>query len=63
MNQLIQLINTIIQHNQHKRIDVKSSTYIASGIENNEKDPKFEVGSHVRIWKYKNIFAKGYIPN
>ena len=28
-----------------------------------EKDPKFKVGDHVRISKYKNIFAKGYAPN
>ena len=27
------------------------------------KDPKFKVGSHVRILKYQNIFAKGYTPN
>ena len=29
----------------------------------NDKDPKFKVGDHVRISKYKNIFAKGYTPN
>ena len=29
----------------------------------NNKDPKFKVGDHVRISKYKNIFAKGYTPN
>ena len=22
-----------------------------------------KVGDHVRTWKYKNIFAKGYVPN
>ena len=27
------------------------------------KNPKFKVGNHVRISKYKNIFAKGYTPN
>ena len=31
--------------------------------ESNEKDPKFKVGDRVRISKYKNVFAKGYIPN
>ena len=30
---------------------------------NNKDDPKFKVGDHVRIAKYKNIFAKCYIPN
>ena len=28
-----------------------------------KKDPKFKVGDHVRISKYKNIVAKGYAPN
>ena len=31
--------------------------------ESNEKDPKFKVGDRVRISKYKNVFAKGYVPN
>ena len=29
----------------------------------NKKDPKFKVGDHVRISNYKNVFAKGYVPN
>ena len=29
----------------------------------NDKGPKFKVGDHVRISKYKSIFAKGYTPN
>ena len=29
----------------------------------NEKDSRFKVGDRVRISKFKNIFAKGYIPN
>ena len=28
-----------------------------------KKNPKFKVGVYVRISKYKNIFAKGYMPN
>ena len=44
-------------------IDVKSSTYIDFGIENIDKEPKFKVGDHVRISKYKAIFAKGYVPS
>ena len=46
-----------------KAIDVKDNTYINIGKEVNDKDPKFQVGDHVRISKYKNIFAKGYTPN
>ena len=41
-----------------KPVDVKSSIYIEFGVENNNKNPKFEVGDHVRISKCKNIFAK-----
>ena len=36
---------------------------IAFNEESNEKDPKFKVGDHVRISKFKNIFAKGYTSN
>ena len=46
-----------------KPIDVKDNLYINIGKEFNDKDPKFKVGDHVRISKYKNIFAKGYTPN
>ena len=46
-----------------KPVDVKSSTYIDSSKENNEKDPKFEIGDIVRISKHRNIFAKSYTLN
>ena len=46
-----------------KPTDVKNNTYIIIDKELNDKDRKFKVGDHVRISKYKNIFAKGYISN
>ena len=46
-----------------KPVDVKSSTYIEASKEVNQKDPKFKIGDTVRISKYKNIFAKGCVPN
>ena len=46
-----------------KPSDVKDNTYIDFEKEVNDKDPKFKVGDHVRISKYKNIFAKGCTPN
>ena len=49
-----------------KPIDGKSSTYIDSNKEIKEihdKDPKFKIDDFVRISKYKNIFAEGYVPN
>ena len=42
-----------------KPIDVRDNTYISFKKEVNDKNPKFKVGDHVRISKYKNIFAKG----
>ena len=46
-----------------KPIDVKDNTYINTDKELNDKDSKFKVEDHVRMSKYKNIFAKGYTPN
>ena len=45
-----------------KPIDVKNNKAVYIG-EHNEKDSKFKVGDRVRISRYKNIFAKGYVPN
>ena len=45
-----------------KPVDVKSSKYIKSSKENNNRDPKFKIGNIDRISKYKNTFAKGYTP-
>ena len=44
-------------------VDVKDNTYLDFKNEVNDKDPKFKDDDHVRICKYKNIFAKGYTPN
>ena len=46
-----------------KPVDVKDITNIDFGKKVNDEDPKFKVRDHVRISKYKNIFAKGYTPN
>ena len=51
-----------------KPVDFKDNIYIhpvelhSTELQSN-KDPKFKVGDHVRIPKYKNIFARGYTPN
>ena len=44
-------------------VDLKSDTYIDFDVGSNNKDPKFKVGYHVRISKYRSIFATGYTPN
>ena len=46
-----------------KLVLVKSSTYIDFDKNNNTWDLKLKVGDHVRMSKYKNIFAKSYMPN
>ena len=43
-----------VRHNNKKRVYID---------EHNEKRSRFKVGDRVRISKFKNIFAKGYIPN
>ena len=55
--------NTIHITIKMKPIDVTNDSYAEYNEDSNKKDPKFKVGDHVRISKYKNIFAKGYVPN
>ena len=46
-----------------KPANLKASTYIDFGSENNDKHTKFDVDDCVRISKHKNVFAKGYARN
>ena len=55
--------NTYHRTIKMKPADVKDNTYIDFEKEVNDKNPKFKVGDHVKISKYKNIFTKGYMPN
>ena len=55
--------NTAHRSIKMKSSDVTSDSYAEYNEDFNEKDPKFKVGDHVRISKYKNIFAKGYTQN
>ena len=55
--------NTVHRTIKMKPIDVTDDSYAEYNEDFNKKDPKFKVGDHVRISKYKNIFAKGYAPN
>ena len=38
--------------------DVENNTCVDSKKEVIDKNPKFKIGDHLRISKYKNIFAK-----
>ena len=42
---------------------ITSDSYAEYNEDSNVSKPKFKVGDHVRISKYKNIFAKGYTAN
>ena len=55
--------NTYHRTIKMKPVGVKNDAYIDFKKEINNKDPKFKVGDHIRISKYKNIFAKAYTPN
>ena len=60
--------NTYHRTIKMKPVDVKDNTYIDSmelhsNKEVNDENSKFKVGDHVRISKYKKIFAKGYTQN
>ena len=55
--------NTVHRTIKMKLIDVTNDTYAECNKEFNKKGTKFQVNDHVRISKYKNIFAKGYVPN
>ena len=55
--------NTYHRTIKMKPIDVKDNTYINMDKKVNDKKSKFNVGDHIRISKYKNIFVKGYTAN
>ena len=44
-----------------KPIEVTNDFYAEYNEHSNNKDSKFKVDDNVRISKYKNIFATGYI--
>ena len=55
--------NTYHKTIKMKPIDVKNDSFAEYNKKSNKKDPKFKTGDHVRISKYKNIFAKACSPN
>ena len=57
------IIIHITQQLRWNQVMLKMMCNIDFRKEVNDKDPKFKVGDHVRISKYKNISDKGYTPN
>ena len=50
--------NTVHRTIKMKPIDVTGNSYAEYNEDFNKQDPKFKVGDHIRISKYKNIFVK-----
>ena len=55
--------NTYHETIKMKHANVKSYSYTEYNVDSNDDYPRFKVGNHVGISKYKNIFSKGYAPN
>ena len=55
--------NTVHRAIKMKPIDVMDDSCAEYNEDFNKKESEFKVGNHVRISKYKNIFANGYTPN
>ena len=55
--------NTVNRTIKMKPADGTSDSYPKYNEDSNKKGPKFTIGDHVRISKYKNIFAKGSTQN
>ena len=58
---IYKLYDIVKEHNNTYHRTIKMKPIDEKKV--NDKDPKFKVGDYVRISKYKNIFAKGYMPN
>ena len=50
--------NTVHRTITMKPLDVTDDSYVEYNKDSTKKYPKFKVADHVRILKYKNIFAK-----
>ena len=64
LNDIVNKYNDTIHSTiKMKPIDVTDDSFAEYNKEFNKKVRKFKVRDHVSISKYKNIFAKGYVPN
>ena len=63
LDDIVNKYNNTVHRMKMKPIEVTSDSFAEWNEKSNKKSPKFKVNDHVRISKYKNIFAKGYVPN
>ena len=55
----MKLVDVMSKHIYTHMTIYKVRTYVTFNKENHEKDPKVEVGDHVRTLKHKSTFVKG----
>ena len=64
LDDIVNKYNTTVHRTiKMKPIDVTGNSYAEYNEDFNKEDPKFKVDDHIRISKYKKIFAKRYAPN
>ena len=64
LDDIVNKYNNIVHKTiKMKSIDVTSDSYAEYNKDSNVTKPKFKVGDHVRISKYKNVFAQRYTQN
>ena len=63
LDDIVNKYNTVHRIIKMKPIDVTDDSFTEYNEDSNKRNPRFKVSDHVRISKYKNIFAKGYAPN
>ena len=64
LNDIVNKYNSTVHKTiKMKPIDVTGDSCVEYNEDLNRKGPKFKVNDHVRISKYNNIFARGYVPN
>ena len=55
--------NTVHRTIKMKPVIITDDSFAEYNEDSNKRNPKFKAGDHVRISKYKNIFAKAYASN
>ena len=59
LDDIVERYNNIYHYTiKTKPIDIKTSAYLESSKEINNKDPSFKIGDIIRISKYKDSFCK-----